>query len=257
VSTSIDPASGGPPAAIGSAGASGDRRLRVAVLLSGRGSNLKALIDGAAHADASYRLVGAFSDRREAPGLSFATAADIPTAVFEPKSFTDKASYEAALFAAVELVGAELVVLAGYMRIVSAASVAAWHGRLINIHPSLLPAYPGLDTHARVLRDGGDLHGASVHYVTAVLDAGPVLMQVQIAIDAGDTPETIAARLLPCEHALLLAAVKLIAQGRVTLDRELLRVDGQLLAAPLLLACAGPSKGIVLAANLDTPDRSW
>ncbi len=226
-------------------------RLRVAVLLSGRGSNLKALIDGAARQAAGYELVGAFSDRREAPGLAFATAAGIPVAVFEPRAFPDKAAYEAAMFGAVEAVGAELVVLAGYMRIVSPATVAAWQGRLVNIHPSLLPAYRGLDTHTRVLADGGSVHGASVHYVTAELDGGPVLMQVEIAVLPADTPETIAARLLPREHALLVAAVDLIAQGRVGLAGEVLSVDGRMLERPIALATPSPT-----AARSDHPARS-
>lgn len=214
-------------------------RLRVAVLLSGRGSNLKALIDGGLRPDAGYELVGAFSDRREAPGLGFATAAGIPVGVFEPRTFADLAAYEAALFGAVAATGAELIVLAGYMRIVSPTTVAAWHGRLINIHPSLLPLYRGLDTHARVLADDGSVHGASVHYVTAELDGGPVLMQVEIAILPNDTPAAIAARLLPCEHALLVAAVDLIAQGRVALEGEELNVDGKTLERPIVLECAG------------------
>ena len=209
------------------------RRLRVAVLLSGRGSNLKALIDGARRPQAGFELVGAFSDRREAPGLAFATAAGIPVAMFEPRTFADKAAFESALFGAVADTGAELVVLAGYMRIVSPATVAAWHGRLINIHPSLLPLYRGLDTHARVIADGGSVHGASVHYVTAELDGGPVLMQVEISIHPTDSPESIAARLLPCEHTLLVAAVDLIAQGRVGLEGEVLNLDGKPLLRPI------------------------
>ena len=216
---------------------SGSRKLRVAVLFSGRGSNLQALITAAARPGAAFELVAAFSDRPQAPGLAHAAAAGLPARVFEPKAYADKASFESALFNAVAGSGAELVVLAGFMRVLTAASVGALRGRLINIHPSLLPLYPGLDTHARALADGALAHGASVHFVNAQVDGGPLLMQVRIDIRPGESSDLLRARLLPEEHRLLVAAIDLIAQGRVQLDSDSngVVVDGVRLREPMLL----------------------
>lgn len=206
--------------------------LKVAVLLSGRGSNLGALIAAVA-AGLPIRLVGAYSNKADAPGLALATAAGIATAVVEPRAYADREAFEAALFAAVAAAGAELVVLAGFMRVLTAATVEQWSGRLINIHPSLLPKYQGLHTHERAIQAGDAEHGASVHFVTPVLDGGPVLMQVRIPILAEDSPESLAARLLPEEHRLLVAAVRLFAQRRVRLVDGRILVDGRELAEPL------------------------
>jgi len=209
-------------------------RLKVAVLISGRGSNLGALIDAAA-CDLPIELVGVFADRADALGLQRANTAGIATCSFNPKAYADKAAFESDLFAAVERSGAVLVILAGFMRVLSAPTVQAWHGRLINIHPSLLPKYPGLHTHQRVLEAGDALHGASVHFVTAVLDGGPVLMQVQVEITDGDSAESLAARLLQQEHRLLLASVRLFAARRVQLVKDQIELDGQIILEPLLL----------------------
>ena len=206
--------------------------LRVAVLLSGRGSNLGALIK-ASQRDLPIALVGAFSNKADAPGLGLAAAAGIPTRVFEPRLYPDRAEFEQALFAAVAASGAELLVLAGFMRVLGAASVEQWRGRLINIHPSLLPKYQGLHTHERAIQAGDSEHGASVHFVTPVLDGGPVLMQVRVPIEPGDTADSLAARLLPEEHRLLVAAVRLFAQRRVRLDDGRIFVDGVELVEPL------------------------
>lgn len=206
--------------------------LPVAVLLSGRGSNLGALIE-ATRTGLPIRIVGAFSNKPDAPGLGLARDAGIPTAVFEPRDYPDKPAFEAALFAAVAASGADLVVLAGFMRVLSAATVEQWRGRLINIHPSLLPKYQGLHTHARALEAGDQEHGASVHFVTPVLDGGPVLMQVRIPVLPDDTADTLAARLLPQEHRMLVAAVNLFAERRVWLDGERIVVDSGVLEAPL------------------------
>lgn len=206
--------------------------LRVAVLLSGRGSNLGALIQ-AARSGLPVRIVGAFSNKPDAPGLGLARDAGIPAAVFEPRDYPDKPAFEAALFEAVAASGAELVVLAGFMRVLSAETVQHWRGRLINIHPSLLPKYQGLHTHARALEAGDAEHGASVHFVTPVLDGGPVLMQARIPVLPDDTDHTLAARLLPEEHRLLVAAVRLFSERRVRLDGDCIVVDGEVLAEPL------------------------
>lgn len=208
---------------------------KVAVLLSGRGSNLAALIDAAGQGLAIH-LVGVFGDRADAPGLARAAAAGIAHASFAPKDYADKAAFEDALFAAVAASGAELVVLAGFMRVLSARTVDQWRGRLINIHPSLLPKFQGLHTHARAIEAGEHEHGASVHFVTPVLDGGPVLMQVRLAIQANDTPESLAQRLLPLEHRLLTASVRLLAERRVRLIGDQIEVDGAPLLQPRLLS---------------------
>lgn len=207
--------------------------LRVAVLLSGRGSNLGALIAAVARGDLPIHLVGAFSNKPDAPGLALAAAAGIPTRVVEPREHADKAAFEAALFAEVAASGAELVVLAGFMRVLTAPTVEQWRGRLINIHPSLLPRYQGLHTHERAIAAGDLEHGASVHFVTPVLDGGPVLMQVRVPVHGDDTPDTLAARLLPQEHRLLVAAVRLFAERRVRLDGDRILVDGTALTEPI------------------------
>lgn len=207
-------------------------KLRVAVLLSGRGSNLAALIEAAGQG-LPMELVGAFGDRADAPGLARAASAGIATASFNPKQYPDKAAFEAALFDTVAASGAELVVLAGFMRVLTAPTVERWRGRLINIHPSLLPKFQGLHTHARAIEAGEREHGASVHFVTPVLDGGPVLMQTRLPILPADTPETLAARLLPQEHRLLVAAVRLFAERRVRLIGDQIEVDGRMIGEPL------------------------
>ncbi len=206
--------------------------LRVAALLSGRGSNLGALI-AASQRDLPISLVGAFSNKADAAGLGLAAAAGIPTFVFEPRAYVDKAAFEEALFDAVVRSGAELIVLAGFMRVIGAQSVEQWRGRLINIHPSLLPKYQGLHTHERAIQAGDAEHGASVHFVTPVLDGGPVLMQVRVPIRVDDTPDRLAARLLPQEHRLLVASVRLFAERRVRLIGDQIEVDGEQLTEPL------------------------
>lgn len=214
-------------------------RLRVAVLASGRGSNLLALIDARARGQLDIELVLVASDRSHAPALEHARAAGIPTVALDPKSCPDRATFDHALFGEIAKVQPGLIVCAGYMRLISAESVGAWLGRMINIHPSLLPAYPGLRTHARAIADGAGEHGASVHFVIADLDAGPVIAQTRIGIEPGDTPERLAERLLPLEHQLLVASVGLFARRRATLDGRLVRIDGTALTRPLELTSSG------------------
>lgn len=208
-------------------------RLRVAVLASGRGSNLEALIEARDRGRLAIDLALVASDRADARALAIARQAGIATVALDPKAFPDRGAFDRALFAEIAKVQPDLIVCAGYMRVISADVVGAWLGRMINIHPSLLPAYPGLRTHARALADGVREHGASVHFVTADLDAGPVIAQVRIAIEPGDTAERLAARLLPLEHRLLVAAVALFAERRVEFDGRLVRVDGAPIGGPL------------------------
>lgn len=213
--------------------------LPVAVLVSGRGSNLAALIE-AREADGlpvEFTLVA--SDKADAPALRHAEAHGIPTLALDPKSFASRREFDEALFANVAASGAQLVVLAGYMRIIDASVTAAWAGRMINIHPSLLPKYRGLHTHRRAIKAGDAEHGTSVHFVSAELDGGPVIAQAHIEVLDDDTEETLAERLLPREHRLLVACVDAIARGAVReCDGKVLFHDRPVLA-PLQLDQAG------------------
>lgn len=212
-----------------------DRPLRVAALASGRGSNLAALIAArdAGRLPIEFTLVG--SDKKLAGALAVAADAGIPTVALNPKDYATRAAFDAALFGRVAESGADLLVLAGYMRIVDAAVVAQWEGRAINVHPSLLPKYRGLHTHRRCLEAGDSEHGASVHFVTAELDGGPVVAQARIAVQPGDTEEDLATRLLVEEHKLLPAVVGAIASGRLRWKGGPM-FDGTPLASPLALS---------------------
>ncbi len=173
---------------------------RVAILLSGRGSNMQALVNHA-RADNFYQVILVASDNPDAPGLAWAQAQGLTTFALSPKGI-GKAAFEAALDAALAAAGVEVIALAGYMRLLSSAFVARWRGRILNIHPSLLPAYKGLDTHARALAAGDAVAGCSVHLVTEELDAGEVLARAEVPIEQGDTAELLAHRVLMAEHAL-------------------------------------------------------
>ena len=191
-------------------------RKRVAVLISGRGSNMAALIAAARDPDYPAEIVLVASNRPDAAGLAHAAEAGIATAVVDHTMFAGKAAFEAALDAKLREADADIVCLAGFMRVLSADFVGRWQGRLINIHPSLLPEFPGLDTHARALAAGATRHGATVHFVTAEVDAGPAIAQVEVAVRPGDTPETLAARVLDAEHRLYPEALAKVARGRAT-----------------------------------------
>jgi phosphoribosylglycinamide formyltransferase-1 len=181
---------------------------KVAILISGRGSNMQALVEAAGGA---YEVVVVASDKPEAAGLAWACARGVPTFALSPKGI-GKPAYEAALDAALREAGAEVIALAGYIRLLSDEFVARWRGRIVNIHPSLLPKYKGLDTHARALAAGDAVAGASVHVVTEELDAGEVLAQAEVPILAGDTPDSLAARVLEAEHRLYPQALKEFVQ---------------------------------------------
>ena len=212
-----------------------NENLRVVVLASGRGSNLGALIAAQRNPDARFEIVLVAGDRSEAPALRLAEEASIATLALDPRGYPDRASFDADLFARVAAYAPDLVVLAGFMRILDPGVLAPWVGRMINIHPSLLPKYRGLRTHERALAAGDAIHGASVHFVTPELDGGPVVSHVELTIEPDDTSASLATRLLPLEHRLLVATVDLLAQRRVSLDRDSVRFDGALLAAPLRL----------------------
>lgn len=209
--------------------------LPVAVLVSGRGSNLEALIAARAAGRLPVEFSLVASDRAEAPALRTAESHGIATLALDPRSFAVRRDYDLDLLRRVAASGAQLVVLAGFMRVIDGAAVAPWHGRMINIHPSLLPRYRGLHTHRKALVAGDREHGASVHFVTAELDGGPVIAQATIAIEKDDTEDSLAARLLAFEHRLLPATLALIAAGRLRLDDTGVRYDDRVLAAPLRL----------------------
>jgi phosphoribosylglycinamide formyltransferase-1 len=213
--------------------------LRIAVLASGRGSNLAALVAARDAGCLPVEIAGVFSDRASAGALDVARAAGIAATALSPRDHFDRLAFDEALFAAVAAVQPALIVCAGYMRVIEAAVVERFVGRMINIHPSLLPAYPGLRTHERVLRAGDRVHGASVHFVTPELDGGPVIAQARIAVRDGDTPESLARRLLPEEHRLLVACVGLFARRALAPTPFGVAIDGALLDAPLRLAADG------------------
>jgi phosphoribosylglycinamide formyltransferase-1 len=206
----------------------------VAVVISGRGSNMEAIARASLQPGSPFKIVRVIADRDSAGGLARAAALDIPTSVVPVKQFADRASFDAALAAEIDASGARLVALAGFMRILSAQFVQRFEGRLLNIHPSLLPKYKGLDTHARALAAGDSQHGASVHYVTAELDGGPVIMQGRLRIRPGDTPDAVSARVHTLEHIIYPHVCTLISAGRVEWRAGSVFFDGAPLSAPII-----------------------
>ncbi len=189
--------------------------LKLAVLISGRGSNLKALIEACAEDSYPAEIVLVISNKPDAKGLEYAKAAKIPTRVIERGSHDSREGFDAAMTGEIEESGAGLVCLAGFMRMLSEDFVIRWRDRLINIHPSLLPSFKGLDVHERVLEAGVKLAGCTVHFVRLGMDEGPVVIQAAVPVLADDDPETLAARILHEEHRIYPEAIRLIAEGRV------------------------------------------
>ncbi len=202
------------------------RRKRVAILISGRGSNMAALIAAAGAADYPAEVVLVVASNGEAQGLKRAAAAGVATAVVDAAAGADKPAFEAALERTLAEATIDIVCLAGFMRLLSADFVEAWRDRLINIHPSLLPAFRGLDTHARALAAGVRLHGCTVHFVRAAVDEGPIIAQAAVPVLAGDTAETLAERVLCAEHRLYPAALALVAAGRARVVDERVVIAG-------------------------------
>jgi phosphoribosylglycinamide formyltransferase 1 len=193
-------------------------RRRVAILISGRGSNMVSLIEAARAPDfpAEIRLV--LSNRPDAVGLARAAEAGIETLVIDHKAYRDRETFDAAVDAALRERGIDLVCLAGFMRVLTPGFVEAWAGRMINIHPSLLPLFRGTHTHERALDAGVLVHGCTVHFVVPELDAGPIIAQAAVPVVPGDTPDTLAARVLAQEHALYPQALRMVAAGEARLD---------------------------------------
>jgi phosphoribosylglycinamide formyltransferase 1 len=209
--------------------------LDVVVFASGRGSNFAALLEAQHHEELPIRIRALLSDKPNAPALDVARRANVPAHALSPRDYSDRASFDHALFARAQEFAPDLIVLTGYMRVIDDAVIARWVGKVINIHPSLLPKYPGLNTHQRALDAGDSTHGASVHFVTPELDGGPVIAQVELSIHADDTASTLAARLLLREHRLLVATVGLLAQRRITFDGSGVEFDSHPLRLPLHL----------------------
>src|ERR1700742_1542854 len=176
---------------------------RVAILISGRGSNMAALIEAASEEDFPAEIAVVISNRADAGGLAKAKASGVPTVTIESKPFgKDRAAFEAALQSALDQHRIDLICLGGFMRLFTAEFVQRWHGRILNIHPSLLPSFPGLEPQAQALRAGVKVSGATVHFVIPETDAGPIVMQGVVSVDDGDTPQTLAARILIVEHLI-------------------------------------------------------
>ncbi|MDL5364996.1 phosphoribosylglycinamide formyltransferase [Xanthomonas sp. NCPPB 2654] len=209
--------------------------IRLAVLVSGRGSNLQALLDAIAAGTLDAQVAGVFSDRAQAPALAKVVPAQRWAAA--PNGFPDRAAFDQALGDAVAAVQPDWIVCAGYMRILGDGFVQRFAGRLLNIHPSLLPKYRGLHTHAQAIAAGDAEHGASVHFVVPALDAGAVIAQVRVPVQAGDRPQDLAQRLLPREHQLLCAVLRLAAAGRLAERDDRVWLDGQCRFSPLRLDC--------------------
>ncbi|MDR0183105.1 phosphoribosylglycinamide formyltransferase [Lysobacter arvi] len=210
---------------------------RIAVLVSGRGSNLQAILDAIDAGALPARIVGVFSDKPAAPALSRVA----PTLRWSasPKEYASRDAFDAALGDAIEATRPDWIVCAGYLRILCDAFVERFRGRLLNIHPSLLPKYPGLRTHARAIADGETEHGASVHFVIPELDAGTVVAQARVPVRTGDDADALAARVLAVEHPLLVAVLRLAVSGRLAEQGTTTTVDGHPLFTPLLLDSAG------------------
>jgi len=214
-------------------------RRRVAILISGRGSNMAALIMAAAKADFPAEIAIVVSNRADAAGLERARAAGAPTVVVESKPFgKDRAGFEKALQAVLDAHGVELICLAGFMRLFTADFVQRWYGRMLNIHPSLLPSFPGLDPHGQALRAGVKISGATVHFVIPETDAGPILMQGAVSVSDRDSPDTLSERILEVEHRIYPDALRLLASGQVQLEGDLCRTtanngSGNFLISPV------------------------
>lgn len=202
-------------------------RKRVAVLISGRGSNMAALIEAAKDKTYPAEIVLVLSNKPDAGGLVTARDSGIATAVVDHRDFgKDRAGFDAAMQKIFDAHRIDLVCLAGFMRLLSVDLVTTWHNRMLNIHPALLPAFKGLDTHRRALEAGEKRHGATVHFVVPEMDAGPIIMQGAVTVHADDTEETLAARVLSVEHRIYPAALKLVAEERVSVVEGRCLIDG-------------------------------
>jgi len=202
-------------------------RLKTAILISGRGSNMRALIDACRTPDVAAEVALVLANNPDAGGLADAAAAGIPTAAVDHRAYPDRAAFDAELNRRLTEAGIEFVCLAGFMRLLTRGFIDAWRDRMINIHPSLLPAFPGLDTHRRALEAGVRFAGCTVHFVRYETDTGPIVVQAAVPVQADDTPESLAARVLRAEHQIYPQALRWIAAGRVRVVGERAVLAGQ------------------------------
>ena len=193
-------------------------RKRVVVFISGSGSNMVALAEACRNPDFPAEIICVISDKPTAGGLAKAQGFGIPTLVFERKNYASKGEHEAAILAALGELAPDIICLAGYMRLISGEFIAPYEGRIINIHPSLLPLFPGLHTHQRAIDGGMKITGCTVHFVTEGVDEGPIISQAAVPVAAGDTAESLAARVLTVEHQLYPLSLKLLAEGKVRME---------------------------------------
>jgi phosphoribosylglycinamide formyltransferase 1 len=215
----------------------GASRPRVAILISGRGSNMAALIKAASADGFPAEIAVVISNRADAAGVALADAEGIPTVTIESKPFgKDRAGFEARLQSALEDRRIQLICLGGFMRLFTAEFVQRWYGRMLNIHPSLLPSFPGLDPHAQALRAGVKVSGATVHFVTPETDAGPIVMQGVVEVGDDDTPDRLSARILEIEHQIYPEALRLLASGKLRLDGDICRLVGEVDAHGTLIS---------------------
>ena len=207
----------------------------IVVLISGGGSNLQAIIDATQVGRIRGKITAVISNKADAYGLERANKANIPTRILDHREYQDRESFDAALGDLIEEFQPSLIILAGFMRILTEDFVRRFEGRMLNIHPSLLPKYRGLHTHKRALEAGDDIHGASVHFVTPELDGGPAILQAEVPIIEGDTPESLASRVLEQEHVIYPLVASWFTDGRVRLDGSGVVFDDKLLQQPLKL----------------------
>jgi phosphoribosylglycinamide formyltransferase-1 len=193
-------------------------RKRVAILISGRGSNMTALIEAASETDFPAEIALVISNRPDAKGLELAQARGIATTVVDHRAYPSREAFDAALATKLADAHIDIVCLAGFLRMLTAGFVEAWRGRMLNIHPSLLPEFKGLDTHARALAADAKIHGCTVHFVVPELDSGPIVLQARVPVVEGDDADSLAERVLAAEHRIYPAALKLVAEGKITID---------------------------------------
>jgi phosphoribosylglycinamide formyltransferase-1 len=198
----------------------------LAILISGQGSNMASLARACRERGWPARIAAVIAGSEAAPGIGLARSLGLPVEVLSHRAFASREAYDAALAERLDTLSVDLVALAGFMRILGDAFVRRFEGRMVNVHPSLLPAFPGLDTHARALAAGVRVHGATVHLVTPALDHGPILVQAAVPVRDGDDPPTLAARVLRVEHRIYPAAVQWLLEDRVTVEDGVARVDG-------------------------------
>jgi phosphoribosylglycinamide formyltransferase 1 len=213
---------------------------RLVILISGRGSNMAAILDAIRDRSLAAEIATVISNRPGASGLAIAERHGVPTSVIDHGLLPNRGEFERALAAAIDAAAPDLVVLAGFMRLLSPEFVRRYEGRMLNIHPSLLPLYPGLHTHARALADGVKVHGCTVHFVTPEVDAGPIVAQAAVTVRDDDDEVTLAARVLEAEHRILVASVRWFCEGKLVIEGRRVRVKDEATDAGTLLARALP-----------------